>query len=128
MGFGKEDSSFTVTDEDLYINDDLHNPDTVIDDLTENKYDVADIYMNVNSRGFLNIAENDSARLECYRNWQAIEGISNAKIAEPDFHYTVIDEFGNISNDVVTVVPGNNSAAADIKSSRKRHCNNTCYI
>ncbi len=25
-------------------NDDLHNPDTVIDDLTENKYDVADIY------------------------------------------------------------------------------------
>jgi len=53
----KEDSSFTVTDEDLYINDDLHNPDTVIDDLTENKYDVADIYMNVNSRGFLNIAE-----------------------------------------------------------------------
>lgn len=112
----KEDSSFTVTDEDLYINDDLHNPDTVIDDLTENKYDVADIYMNVNSRGFLNIAENDSARLECYRNWQAIEGISNAKIAEPDFHYTVIDEFGNISNDVVTVVPGNNSAAADIKA------------
>jgi len=48
----------------------------------------------------------NSARLECYRNWQAIEGISNAKIAEPDFHYMVIDEFGNISNDVVTVVPG----------------------
>lgn len=112
----KEDSSFTVTEDDLYINDNSHNPDTVIDDLTENKYDVADIYMNVNSMGFLNIAENDSARLECYRNWQAIEGISNAKIAEPDFHYTVIDEFGNINNDVVTVIPGNNSAVADIKA------------
>ncbi len=56
-------------------------------------------------------------RLECYRNWQAIEGISNAKDSRAGFfHYTVIDEFGNISNDVVTVVPGNNSAAADIKA------------
>lgn len=115
----KEDSSFEVTKDDLYINDDAHNPDTVIDDMTANKYDVADIYMNVNSKGYLNLAENDSVRLECYRNWQAIEGISNAKIAEPDFHYTVIDEFGNINNDIIELVPNDNSAIADIKATGK---------
>ncbi len=111
-----EDSEFTVTEDDLYLNDDTHNPDTVIDDLTANKYDVADIYMNVNSQGYINLSEGETVRLECYRNWQAIESISNAKIAEPDFHYTIIDEYGNVSDDVIEIIPGDNSAVTDIKA------------
>lgn len=110
----KEDTAYEVTKEDLYIGDSSFSPDTVIDDLSVNKYDVADLYMNGNEKGYISLKNGETKKLECFRNWQAIEGISNAKTAEPDFHYEVIDVNGNASTDVIEVTTGKNSAQAEI--------------
>ena len=107
-------AQYDVSAEDIYLNDSDFTSETVIDDFSQNKYDVADLYMNVNEKGFINMNAGDTFRLENYRVWQAIEGFTNAKSAEPDFHYTVIDENGNINNDVIDIKPSSNSAVCDI--------------
>ncbi len=111
-----QDAAYTVTKDDMYIGSSTYRADTVIHDFSENKYDVADIYMTTNEKGYLSLEKGESYKMESFRNWQAIEGISNAKTAEPDFHYTVIDENGNPSNNVIQVTPGSHSEAAEIKA------------
>lgn len=98
------DTSVDVTKEEMYIGTETdYDRDTVIDDLSVNKYDVADIYLNINAAGYLNLDMGDTFTLYPLRNWLAIEGISNAKVIEPDFHYTVLDENGNVSDDVIKI-------------------------
>lgn len=95
-----------VTKADMYSGEDVatdYNKNTVIDDLSVNVYDVADIFLNANETGSINLNVGDSYNLYPLRNWLAIEGISNSQVIEPDFHYTVIDANGNISDSVVTV-------------------------
>lgn len=111
-----KDAEYTVTKEDMFIGSSTYRADTVIHDFSENKYDVADIYMTTNEKGYLSLEKGESYKMESFRNWQAIEGISNAKTAEPDFHYTVIDENGNPSNNVIQVTSGSHSEAAEIKA------------
>ncbi|MGN0394011.1 MAG: DUF4430 domain-containing protein, partial [Coprococcus sp.] len=93
----------TVTDEDMYTDSSDYNKNTLIRDFSVNTTDVADVYVNANETGCINLAQGDTYTLYPLRNWLAIEGISNAQVIEPDFHYTVIDEHGNISDNVVTV-------------------------
>ena len=112
----KTDASYKVASDDMYIGSDTYTPDTVIHDLSANSMDVADIYMTSNEKGYLSLQKGDTYSLECFRNWQAIEGIMNARTAEPDYHYTVIDENGNPSDDVITVVPGEHSEVAEIQA------------
>ncbi len=111
-----QDADYTVTKADMYIGDDSYNPDTVYHDLSKNLYDVADIYLTSDERGYLSMKKGETYSLECFRNWQAIESFMNSKIAEPDFHYTVIDENGNPSNDVISVTPGAHSEVAEIQA------------
>ena len=111
-----QDADYTVTKADMYIGDDSYNPDTVYHDLSKNLYDVADIYLTSDERGYLSMKKGEKYSLECFRNWQAIESFMNSKIAEPDFHYTVIDENGNPSNDVISVTPGAHSEVAEIQA------------
>lgn len=80
-----------------------YNKDTVIRDFSLNTYDVADIFLNANERGYINLSQSETYTLYPLRNWLAIEGISNGQVIEPDFHYTVLDENGNVSDSVVTV-------------------------
>lgn len=99
------DSEAEVTESDMYvnINDGTdYDSDTIIDDLSVNTYDVADIYLNINEKGYLKLDSGETFQIVNVRNWLPIEGISNAQAVEPDFHYTVIDGNGNAS-DVVTV-------------------------
>lgn len=110
------DTTYKVTPEDMYIDDASVNSDTVINDFTSNIYDVADIYMTGNAQGYISLKTGDTYTLDCYRSWQAIEGISNAKTAEPDFHYTVIDENGRRSSDVIKVTTATNTATAHIEA------------
>ncbi|MDP4119123.1 MAG: S-layer homology domain-containing protein [Bacillota bacterium] len=77
-----------------------HNKDTVIRDFSENSCDVADIYLNINSKGYLDMAKGGEYTVYPLRNWLAIESYSNAQVIEPDFHYQVINIEGN---NVVTV-------------------------
>lgn len=111
-----KDADYMVSKADMYIGDDSFNPDTIYHDMSQNKYDVADIYLTSDERGYLSMKKGETYSLECFRNWQAIEGTSNAKSAEPDYHYTVIDENGNPSNDVITVTPGAHSEIAEIQA------------
>ena len=104
-----------VTEKDLHIGDSSYQKDTVYR-FDKNIHDMANIYINVNQKGFLEMAEGGSYELNCVRNWQPIENFMNSKIAIPDFHYEVIDENGNSSDVVSVTADKNNSAVAKIKA------------
>ena len=106
---GMDYVAYTVNKEDMCYASDDFKKDTLIHDLSANRYDVADIYMTAGEKGFINMKSGQETTIDCYRNWQAIEGISNAQVAEPDFHYTVIDENGNPSDILDINAPGNGS-------------------
>lgn len=89
------ENEVTVTKEMMYADDTSVNKDTIIKDFSKNLYDVADIYLNVNEKGYLNLNSGSNYTLYPYRNWLAIEGISNAKVIEPDFNVQVINVEGN---------------------------------
>ena len=104
-----------VTEKDLHIGDSSYQKDTVYR-FDKNVHDMANVYMNINQKGFLEMSEGGSYELNCVRNWQPIENFMNSKIAIPDFHYEVIDENGNSSDVVSVTADKNNSAVAKIKA------------
>ncbi len=68
---------------------------------------VADIYTNVNAKGYKKLGVGDTFNLIATRNYRGVNADwlmnGNYYYAEPDFHYTVIDEDGLESHDVITV-------------------------
>ena len=96
------DAAYTVTDEDLGLTDDF-SKDTIYH-FENNVYDRAGIYLNINTKGYKNMAVGETFELNSFRNWFAIESFMNAKVALPEMHYQVIDVNGNAS-DVVTITP-----------------------
>ncbi|MEF2638432.1 MAG: hypothetical protein UIT84_00230, partial [Lachnospiraceae bacterium] len=97
-----------ITKEMMYVGQDT-NKNTVSDDFSKNQYDTGDLYLNINEKGYLSLQAGETFRLYPYRNWLAVEGFSNAKVIEPDFHVTVLNVEGN---DVVSVqeLTDNNSS------------------
>lgn len=73
------------------------------DTSSNNGYNVADIYLNINPQGYLKLEQNDTYQLVNLRNWEAVDSVSANYFIEPDYHYTVIDEKGDICDSVVTV-------------------------
>ena len=96
------DAAYTVTDEDLGLTGDF-SKDTIYH-FENNVYDRAGIYLNINTKGYKNMAVGETFELNSFRNWFAIESFMNAKVALPEMHYQVIDVNGNPS-DVVTITP-----------------------
>ena len=96
------DQDIVVTRDDLHMDDDF-NKDTV-SRFDKNTYDLGNVYLNINSKGYMNMNAGDTYELDVFRNWQAIEGFINAKIALPDAHYEVVD-FDGKPSDVVSIVP-----------------------
>ena len=96
------DAAYTVTKEDLGLSGDF-NKDTIYH-FENNIYDRAGIYLNINTKGYKNMAVGETFELNSFRNWFAIESFMNAKVALPEMHYQVIDVNGNPS-DVVTITP-----------------------
>nr|MCR4712676.1 hypothetical protein [Clostridia bacterium] len=101
MAAGK---AYTVTASDMKMDDDTFNKDTIYHDFYYNYLDLADIYLNINERNYLSMQPGASRELDAFRNWQAIESFTNAKIAIPDMHYEVVDINGKPSN-LVTITP-----------------------
>ena len=99
----KTDTTITLTAEDLHIGDTSFTKDTIYR-FEKNQYDRADIYLNINTQGYKSMTVGEKFELNSFRNWFAIESISNAKVALPDMHYQVIDVDGQPS-DVVTITP-----------------------
>ncbi len=97
------DYQMTVTEEQLQPEG--KSKSTVDHDVTANDgRNVADIYLNIDSRGYLKLDRiNDTYQLVNLRNWEAVDSDINNYFIEPDYHYTVIDESGDPSGDVVTV-------------------------
>ena len=96
------DAAYTVTEEDLGLSGDF-NKNTIYH-FENNVYDRAGIYLNINTKGYKNMAVGETFELNSFRNWFAIESFMNAKVALPEMHYQVIDVNGNPS-DVVTITP-----------------------
>ena len=96
------DAAYTVTDEDLGLTGDFRK-DTIYH-FENNVYDRAGIYLNINTKGYKNMAVGETFELNSFRNWFAIESFMNAKVALPEMHYQVIDVNGAPS-DVVTITP-----------------------
>ena len=118
FGKWKAGQSFTVTKEDLHIGDKEFAKDTVYR-FDKNKYDRADIYLNINSKGYMNMDVGQTFELNVFRNWMAIESFVNAQVALPDMHYQVVDFEGRPS-DVVTVTPDkNNSSLSTLKANKE---------
>ncbi len=97
-----------TADFDLTVTEEQLRPDgktkTTVDrdPLSNNKYNVADIYLNINPQGYLKMAENDTYQLVTLRNWEAIDSVINNYFIEPDYRYEVIDENGEPS-DIVEI-------------------------
>ena len=96
------DQDIVVTRDDLHMDDDF-NKDTV-SRFNKNTYDLGNVYLNINAKGYMNMNAGDTYELDVFRNWQAIEGFMNAKIALPDAHYEVVD-FDGKPSDVVSIAP-----------------------
>ena len=113
----KDGQSITVTKEDLHIGDASFTKDTV-NRFNKNVYDLGNVYLNINEKGYLNLEQGQTRELDVFRCWQAIEGFVNAKIALPDVHYTVVD-FNGQPSDVVTITPdANNSSLASMRANK----------
>lgn len=91
------DLELTVSSAQLTIGDSNRDKNTV-DRSLANPYDVADIYFGSSNnnlyksyKGFMSLGSGDSISLYPFRNWLAIESISNAKVVEPDFNLEVIN-------------------------------------
>ncbi len=88
-----------VSEDKLFIGDSSFTKTTT----RGNDGNIADIYMPINAKGYVNIAPEASSTMNFFRNWLPIDStISNDKEGIPDFHYQVIDENGNPS-DLITI-------------------------
>ena len=117
FGKYKAGATFNVTKDDLHIGDESFTKDTV-NRFNKNVYDLGNVYLNINEKGYLNLEQGQTRELDVFRSWQAIENYMNAQIALPDVHYTVVDLNGQPS-DVVTITPDeNNSSLAYMKANK----------
>ena len=113
----KNGAEITVTKDDLHIGDESFTKDTVYR-FEKNTYDLGNVYLNINSQGYLNLEQGQTRELDVFRSWQLTEGFMNAKIALPDVHYTVVDLNGQPS-DVVTITPDENLSAQAVMKANK---------
>lgn len=72
------------------------------DGTSNNGYNVADIYLNINPQGYLKLSSGDTFQTVSLRNWEAVNSTTANYFIEPDFHFEVIDENGKAS-DVVEI-------------------------
>lgn len=71
---------------------------------SNNGYNVADIYLNINPKGHLKLAgAGETYQIVALRNWEAVNSTSANYFIEPDYHYYVTDENGTPSDNVITV-------------------------
>ena len=89
-----ETATITLTDEQLFIGSEEFTSDTIYHNYEKNTYDTADIYLNVNGQGYMDLDVGETFELNVFRNWMAIENFYNRRVALPDMHYEVINVDG----------------------------------
>lgn len=94
----QKNPTFDLSESDFGEN----TPDWMNHDATAHSgSNVADIFLNVNERGYISMNTGDEMDIFGMRNWQMINSIMNYYV-DPDFHYTVINENGQQDNSVIT--------------------------
>ncbi len=95
---------------DLTITEKMLKPEgktasTVDHDVTSNNgFNVADVYLNINPRGYLKMnAVGDTYQLIHLRNWEAVNSTTANVFVEPDYHVSVLDMDGKESDSVLSV-------------------------
>ena len=101
-------AAYTVTMDDLTKNGTFEK-DTIYHDFYYNYLDLGDIYLTLNEKGYISLANGGTKALNAFRNWQAINSFTNDMIAIPDFHYEVVDINGDPSDLVTVSTNANNS-------------------
>ena len=64
-------------------------------------YETGDIFLNINEKGFKQMSVGDTYDVLGMRSWELVDNITGNYFIEPDFHYTVLDENGQPSDNVV---------------------------
>jgi hypothetical protein len=101
-------TALEITAEQLSAN----SPKEIDRDVTSNSnYNVADIFLNINEKGYLRLASGDTYSLLNLRTWLPVDNIVSNYFVEPDYHYTVLDENGAASTDVVSIDNNGNITA-----------------
>ena len=75
----------TVTDTQISA-----SADYISYDMTANRYNISDIFINANAKGYLTLGASSSYQLHPLRNWQAVENTvtsTTTTIVEPNYHY-----------------------------------------
>ena len=94
-------SLVTVTQSQLDA--DGKTPSTIDRALTSNNNrNIANVYLNINEKGYLAMTGGDEFQIVNMRNWQAVDTDTNNYFIEPDYHYMAIDVNGGPSS-VATV-------------------------
>ena len=106
-----------VTREDLHIGDSEFTK-TTVNGFEKNLYDLGNVYLTVNQKGYKNLEVGQSFDLHVFRNWQAIENFYNSQIALPDVHYRVIDVNGNDSDILTINTDANNTGMASVTANK----------
>lgn len=101
-------------DKSLY---EAFKPDGIKHSVKDNGgYETGDIFVNINPRNYLALAQGDSYKLHAMRTWELTDNSTNNYFIEPDFHYTILDQDGKPSTGVVTIDQKVGSAWADLKA------------
>ena len=81
------------------------SPKFIDHDVNSNsKYNVCDLFLNINERGHLQLANvGDTYDILPMRNWELVESITNNYFIEPDYHFTVVNLNGEPDESVVKV-------------------------
>ena len=66
-------------------------------------YNVADVYLNINEKGYLKLDTEQTFQIVNIRAWQTTNTITGNYFIEPDYHYTVINESGEEDNSIVEI-------------------------
>ena len=107
------ETTIEITEEQLFIDSEDFNSESIYR-FDYNTYDSANIYMNVNAQGYMNLEKGDEFELNVFRNWMAIENFYNRRVALPDMEYKVINLEGDA---VISITPDeNNSCVANIEA------------
>ena len=120
--FGKwnDGKDVTITADDLYLGSTAVTKKTIYHNFEKNVFDLGNIYLNINSKGYLNLAQDGSKKLNIIRNWQAIDSFMNTEIALPDVNYTVLDANNpSQTSDVVEIVPDANNSGSAVMTAKQ---------
>jgi hypothetical protein len=73
-----------------------NTPQTLVREASANNgFNVANVYLNINEKGYLTLEQGDEFQIVNIRTWQAVDSVTNNYFVEPDYHYSIVNLEGN---------------------------------